>query len=83
MLLELADESRGIKSFNIVNNIPVEMVEHYVPNREWNVSINNYYETLSNFNPNEYYAFGVVGTKSKEIVFNYFKEKIQMNILLI
>ena len=38
----------------------------------------NCYENPCNFNPDDYYAFGVIGSKSKEIVFNFFKQQIYM-----
>lgn len=80
MLIELADDSKGIKSFNILKNMPVENTEFFVPNEDYEVTLFNCYETPCNFNPDDYYAFGVIGTKSKEIVFNFFRQQIQMEI---
>ena len=78
MLFELADESKNIRTFNILKNIPVENPEFYVPNKKYQVNTFNCYESHNKFNHNDGYVFSVVGTKSKEIVFNYFKQKIQI-----
>jgi len=78
ILFELAYDTKGINSFNVLKNMAVEIDEYYNSNNKWDVNVYNCYEIKNTFNPDEYYAFLVNGTKSKEIVFNYFKELIKM-----
>lgn len=79
VLFELAEESKGIKSFLVLNNIPVETYDLFTPLDGWEVEFSNYFETERNFNINESFALSVVGTKSKKIVYDYFKEQIKMD----
>lgn len=73
ILIELADNSRGIKSFNIIKNMPVENTEYYIPNNDYLVTMIDWFENKSELNPNSHYALGVLGPASKELIFNTFK----------
>lgn len=79
ILLELADNSENIHLFNVLENIPSDTSEHYVPLDRYKVIFTNFYDKNHPKDKLGLYAFGVVGTKSKEIVYNYFKQNIGMN----
>ena len=79
VLFELAEESRGIKSFLVLKNIPIETCDLFDPLDHWKIEFSNYFESKRDFNENESFALSVVGTKSKKKVFDYFKEKIKMD----
>ena len=78
ILFELAQDAKKINSFNILKNIPVNIEDYFVCNKEWKIKVHNCYENGFNFDPKENYALGVVGIKSKELVFKAFKQLIQM-----
>ena len=78
VLFELADDARGIKAFNILKNIPVEIAGHFAVDKTWKVKYIDTNKSSATFNPEAFYALSVVGTKSKELVYNTFKELIQM-----
>lgn len=73
ILFELAHESRGIKEFIILKNMPVEIKEEYVHCADWNVTTINCYESECKSSEKDLYAFSVVGVKSKEKVFAAFR----------
>lgn len=78
-LLELADEAAGIKKFNILKNIPVETGEEFIPQEEWEIGIFDFDQQRLAISPNELFALSVVGTDTKEIVYNWFKKQIVMH----
>lgn len=75
ILLELAEEDKGFKSFNILNNIPIE-IDHFIPNDDWEINVVNCFESQPVFNGDGIYALAVVGCRPKEIVYNHFKDLI-------
>lgn len=78
MQLELADEAMGIKQFNILKNIPVEINEHFIPDDEWKIQVFDC-DASQDFSAfGGYYALSVVGGKSKATVYNAFKKFIGM-----
>lgn len=79
VLFELAEESEGIKAFQILKNIHVDTLDYFTPFKGWDVIYFNCYDSEVHFDTGELYAFSVVGTKSKNIVFDYFKKRIKMN----
>ena len=78
VLLELADNSLNIQSFNILENMISEYPERYVPLEYYNVNFINCYNEEHYFNKDELYTFGVIGTNSKEALYNSFKQIIGM-----
>jgi len=78
MLMELADESVGIRSFNILKNIPEENAEFYRPNDNYEVRMFDCYGKQCEINPYDYFALGVIGGESKELVHKNFKKQIGM-----
>ncbi len=74
ILMELAQEDKGIRCFNILNNIPVEMTDDFVPCKDWVVNVINCYEDRPDCVPDGAYALAVVGGRPKEIVYNFFKD---------
>ncbi|MCG2461193.1 acetyltransferase [Flavobacteriaceae bacterium F89] len=72
ILLELANESCGFELFNVFKNMTGENTGLYVPNREYKVTFHNWYENKYSLDPKGCYALGVIGTRSKELVFNTF-----------
>lgn len=78
MLLELADEAEHFHTFKIMKNMPIDINEEFVPFPHWQIEVLNCYEDTYRAILDEYYALSVVGVKSKPIVFNYFRELIQL-----
>ena len=78
VLLELADDAFGFRSFCVLENVNRVSDAYFVSLDRYNVEFKNCYKQKHNINPHDYFAFGVVGTKSKELVYRYFKEKIGM-----
>jgi len=78
VLLELAEEAQGIKSFQILKNIQVDSSKDFILLKDWNVKIVELYKTNIQFNPRALYTLSVVGTDSKQIIYNEFKKLIQM-----
>ena len=78
VLLELAEDALGFRSFCVLENIPRASDEDYVPMDHYEVSFKNFSNQNYSIDPQEYFAFGVLGRKSKELVYRYFKEKIGM-----
>jgi sugar O-acyltransferase (sialic acid O-acetyltransferase NeuD family) len=78
-LLELSEEAKGFSKFNILKNEPVEINELFIQSENWNVSILNAYQSGAEFKNDALFAFSVVGVKSKESVYNWFKEKGRIN----
>ncbi|MDO6605152.1 acetyltransferase [Arenibacter palladensis] len=78
VLLELAEDAFGFQSFCVLENVNRVSDAYFVPLDRYNVKFKSFYTQDHKINPREYFAFGVVGTKSKEIVYKYFKEKIGM-----
>ena len=78
VLLELADDTFGFQSFYVLENMNRVSNEHFVSLDRYNVKFKNFYKQEYSINPHDYFAFGVVGVKSKDIVYTYFKEKIGM-----
>lgn len=72
ILLEIVEESIGISSFNIYKNIAVDDKENaFSPHSNWNI---NFYDSLKpNFDKDELFVISVVGVKSKEHVYKWFK----------
>ncbi|MDE3743527.1 acetyltransferase [Maribacter polysaccharolyticus] len=78
VLLELADDTFGFQSFRVLENINRISNKYFVSLDRYNVKFKNFYKQEYTINPNDSFAFGVVGVKSKEIVYRFFKEKIGM-----
>ncbi len=78
ILLELADDTFGFQSFSVLENMNRVTDEYYVSLDRYTVNFKNFDKQDHSINPQDYFAFGVVGTKSKEIVYRYFKGKIGM-----
>ncbi|NNF19318.1 MAG: acetyltransferase [Flavobacteriaceae bacterium] len=79
ILFELSEESRGISSFRVLKNIPVEGMKHYIPASRYKAEFVEPANVASqNMNTEELYAFSVVGPASKEKVYLSFKELIGM-----
>ena len=78
VLLELADDTFGFQSFCVLENINRVSNEYFVSLDRYDVKFKNFYKQKHSINPQDCFAFGVVGIKSKEIVHTYFKEKIGM-----
>ncbi|WP_394751121.1 acetyltransferase [Spongiimicrobium salis] len=78
ILLELAEEAKGIQSFKVYKNIPVEMGGDFVPAKNWNVEF--FGEDRISLVPDAhaFYALSVVGTQSKELVFKNYKKQFQI-----
>ncbi|MFZ9031421.1 MAG: acetyltransferase [Robiginitalea sp.] len=76
IFLELAHNSIGAECFNVLENMAAATPEHYVPSDKYKVTFFNCYEEQHSFDKNDRYAFGVIGTKSKEMVYNYFKNTV-------
>ena len=79
ILFELAEESHGIKKFQVLKNVPVESLDHLTMLKGWEVDFFNCYESEMEFDPNELYAFSIVATNTKKKVFDYFKKRIKMD----
>ena len=75
---ELVEETIGIKRFNILQNIPVEIGEQFTILEGWEVELFNNKEIQKGLPINCGYVFGVVGTYSKKVVFQIFKEKFDV-----
>lgn len=78
ILLDLACSSLGFKQFNVLENMEAATPQHYVPSGEYEVTFYNCHEQEHSFVSRDDYAFGVIGTRSKELVYNFFREKIGM-----
>lgn len=78
VLLELADDTFGFQSFCVLENINRVSNEYFVSLDRYNVKFKNFHKQEHSINPNHYFAFGVVGAQSKEIVYTYFKDKVGM-----
>ena len=77
-LIELSNESKGFKSFNVLKNMYAEKPEEFITDKNYDVKMFNYFEGQDDFTDNEFYAFGVIGVQSKEIVYNYFNNAISI-----
>ncbi len=75
VLLELADDTFGFQSFWCRKNINRVSNEHFVSLDRYNVTFKNFYKQEHSSSPHDYYAFGVVGVKSKEIVYTSISRK--------
>lgn len=78
VLLELADDTFNFQTFCVLENVNRVSNEYYVALDRYNVNFKNFIKQENSINPDHYFAFGVVGVKSKEIVYKYFKDKIGM-----
>lgn len=79
ILLELAEEAQGIRSFHILKNIPVEASDVFKPLAAWEVDFFDCFESSElRRDPEAAYALSVVGPKSKKIVYDYFKALLQI-----
>lgn len=78
VLFELAEESEGINTFQILKNIPIESSDFLNDLNDWVVNFYDYNDLNKEFSPNDLFAFSVVGTKSKKIVHDYFKKTIKI-----
>lgn len=79
ILLELANIALNINSFNILENMPAATPEHYVPQKEYSVKFFNCYDEKHSFDSKEFFTLGLIGTKSKQVIHDYFKQSIGMN----
>ena len=77
-LIELADESRGFKVFNVLKNMKEEKPEDFIHDTNYNIQFYNYFEGQDDFTDNEFFALGVIGIKSKEKVYNYFNKELNI-----
>ncbi len=78
VLLELAEDALGFRTFKVLENIPRVPDNCYVPLDRYDVEFSDFTSPKPIIDPQEYFAFGVVGVKSKEIVYQYFREIIGM-----
>ena len=76
ILLDLAYKSTGITSFNVLENMEAATPEYYVPSDRFRVTFYNCHEFEHSFDKTDHYAFGIIGTRSKEHVYKHFKKKI-------
>ncbi|MGB0868617.1 MAG: acetyltransferase [Flavobacteriales bacterium] len=80
ILLELAEESNGYNTFNIIKNMEVNNSEFFKPLSSWDISyFDSKEEEITEDVKNKSYALSVVGTNSKELVFNHFKSILNYN----
>ena len=77
VLFELAEESNGIKIFQVLQNIPVDTLNSFT-SQGWTIDFVQTATSELKLQPEARYALSVVGTESKEIVYNTFKDKFQM-----
>ncbi|ASO06654.1 acetyltransferase [Arenibacter algicola] len=76
LLMELGYDSNGYETFDVLQNIGVkEELSDYVENTYFDVRFHETYleEKFDSFQKSSF-AFGVIGIKSKEMVFDYFKK---------
>ena len=77
VLMELAYEAEGFKEFRILKNIDGTVEERFKPQKDWSTE---FYECFRSEYPedleNGLYALSVVGTDSKPIVYQYFKNEL-------
>ena len=78
ILIELADMSANIQRFKILENIPFETRSPFIPLKRYYLNFVNCYDETFRIEKNEQFVLGVVGTRSKEIVHNFFKERVGM-----
>lgn len=74
ILFELACESRSIRNFDILLNIPVDISDEFMPSADWQVTTIPVYDRHDHIPESDLFAFSVVGTQSKEIVYNFFRQ---------
>lgn len=79
ILIELAENAKGIKSFNVIKNIPVENTEFYIPHPDYSVTMFDWFENKDELNSDFFYALGVLGTTSKKTVYKTFKNHVKMD----
>ncbi|NNE30785.1 MAG: acetyltransferase [Winogradskyella sp.] len=77
ILFELAQESNGIESYRILKNTAVDDLTFFNSSKEWNVDIIEPNSVLKPHISQEQFAFSVVGVQSKELVYDYFKERLK------
>ena len=78
VLMELAEDSKGFRSFNIFKNMPPSTPERYVPLERYTVNIYDLEEDNMKLSRDSFCALGVLGPKSKESVFTLFKKKFHL-----
>ena len=80
ILLEIANEANDFNTFNIYKNVSVdEIQEAFEPQKNWNVTLFEPMEKYETFTKNDVFAISVVGVKSKESVYHWFKEKTNID----
>ena len=79
VLMELAEQSIGFQSFKVLENIPAATMEDYVPIEGYGVEFKNFHDQNHIIDTDNYFALGLLGIKSKQIVYKFFKEKIGMS----
>lgn len=79
IFFELAHDARGFNKFNLLKNIDVELEEGYIPDSHWEIQTYNCFEKNAFMaEKNAPYALSVVGTSSKPVVYDFFKEKYSL-----
>lgn len=76
ILIELAENAKGIKSFNVIKNILVENTEPYIPHPDYSVTMFDWFENKDKLllDPRLFYVLGVLGTASKKNSLQNFQE---------
>ncbi|TYA84265.1 acetyltransferase [Seonamhaeicola marinus] len=76
ILFEIAEAAKGINSFKVYKNMPTsDIYEAFKPQENWKVEI--YDQGIEDlvFTKQAFLAFSVVGVKSKEKVYKWFKKQ--------
>lgn len=78
ILMELASESIQVQNFNILKNICVDEEGTFVPREEFQYKVYDCENPYPRFNKDDIFAFSVVGNKSKEKVYKFFKQRLEL-----
>lgn len=76
--MELIEDSLGITHFDVLKNMDVEVGDEFQKAKHWEIA---YYNAHNEQWPKEikkHFAFLVVGTESKPIVFDYFRNQLEI-----
>ncbi len=79
VLIELADDAFGFRSFCVLENIDRPSDDYFVSSDRYDVKFKAFHTQSHRVSTNEHFVLGVLGIKSKEVVYRYFKDKIGMD----
>ncbi|MHA7865546.1 acetyltransferase [Flagellimonas marinaquae] len=79
ILFELAEESEGFSVFKVIDNLSQNNLSFLTYLEGWEVNVIDIEQIGNKLDQESYYAFSVVGTESKRIVYNTFKKLILMD----